>query len=281
MDPCFFVADLHGKIERYEKLFSKIVDDLPSLVLLGGDLLPHGIYRNPKEDFTREFLFRRFLEIKKLLGQDYPRVMIILGNDDPGTEAKVFLDLEEIGVWQYIHFKKVIFRDYPIYGYSFIPPSPFRFKDWERYDVSKYVGPGCISMDEGIRTIVPDRDIEHTTIQSELKELIGEDDLSKAVFLFHSPPYGTYLDRAALDDRFVDGIPLDVHVGSMAIKRIIEERQPYITLHGHIHESARLTGHWKQQFGRTYSFTAAHDGPELSLIVLDLDHPGEANRLLL
>jgi len=47
---------------------------------------------------------------------------------------------------------------------------------------------------------------------------------------------------------------MDVHVGSIAIQRFIEERQPWVTMHGHIHESSQITGHWQQQFGRTQCF---------------------------
>jgi len=38
MNNCFFVSDLHGKIDRYRKLFSEIITDEPSAVFLGGDL---------------------------------------------------------------------------------------------------------------------------------------------------------------------------------------------------------------------------------------------------
>jgi len=37
-------------------------------------------------------------------------------------------------------------------------------------------------------------------------------------------------------------------VGSIAVRRFIEERQPLLTLHGHIHESARLTGDWRESY---------------------------------
>jgi Icc-related predicted phosphoesterase len=74
---------------------------------------------------------------------------------------------------------------------------------------------------------------------------------------------------------------LDVHVGSIAIRRFIEERQPLVTLHGHIHESARLTGQWRDRIGRTHIFNAAHDGPELALVAFDLKYPDDAKRELL
>jgi len=43
-------------------------------------------------------------------------------------------------------------------------------KDWERYDISRHVDPGCLSLEE-------------------------------ALFLFHAPPYRTSLDQAALHRR--------------------------------------------------------------------------------
>jgi Icc-related predicted phosphoesterase len=168
-----------------------------------------------------------------------------------------------------------------VYGYACVPPTPFQLKDWERYDVSRFVDPGCIPPDEGFRTVpVEPRDVELRTIARDLQELAGETDQSAAVWLFHAPPYDTALDRAALDGKMVDHAPLDVHVGSIAIRRFIEKRQPRLTLHGHIHESARLTGSWRETIGRTTALSAAHDGPELALVRFDLDDPSSATRTL-
>jgi len=281
MEDCFFVSDLHGKTDRYEKLFDRIIHDSPRLVLFGGDLLPHAMRKNPQEEFTNGYLREHFLRLKREMGPAYPQVAIILGNDDPGAEEENFLRLEGEGLCRYLHLRSIKFGGFTFYGYSFIPPSPFRYKDWERYDVSRFVDPGCIPPDEGIRTIDPGCDIEYTTMQQELQDLTAGRDLRRSVFLFHSPPYKTFLDRAALDGMSFDHVPLDVHVGSIAIMRLIEERQPWLTLHGHIHESSRLTGHWRQCFGLTHAYNAAHDGPELSLVTFDLDSPEKAHRLLL
>ncbi len=79
----------------------------------------------------------------------------------------------------------------------------------------------------------------------------------------------------------VDGAPMDVHIGSIAVGRFIETRQPLVTLHGHVHESARLTGAWMDQIGKTRLFSAAHDGPELALVRFDTDDPATATRELL
>jgi len=79
----------------------------------------------------------------------------------------------------------------------------------------------------------------------------------------------------------IDHVPLDLHIGSIAVRRFIESRQPHITLHGHVHESARITGYWKDRIGRTCMLSAAHDGPELALVRFTLEEPDAAVRDLL
>jgi len=34
-----------------------------------------------------------------------------------------------------------------------VPPTPFLLKDWEKYDVSAYVDPGCVSPEEGYHRV--------------------------------------------------------------------------------------------------------------------------------
>lgn len=286
MTSCFFVSDLHGHISRYDKLLQAIADETPQAVFLGGDLLPHELSSlrsdSQQQDFVNDFLIREFEAVRTELKKRYPEIFIILGNDDARAEEDKFLEASNRGIWHYIHNRKVGFGKNRIYGYANVPPTPFKLKDWERYDVSRYVDPGCVSPEEGWHTVpVSKRDLKFTTIQQELEQLTGDDDLERAIFLFHTPPYKTKLDRAALDDKTVDYAPVDVHVGSIAVKRFIEERQPLITLHGHIHESVGLTGSWQEKIGRTFAFSAAHDGPELALIRFDPEHPEHAERELL
>jgi Icc-related predicted phosphoesterase len=215
------------------------------------------------------------------MGPVYPRIYVILGNDDPRSEEHAFIEMGKSGVWHYLHNRKDHYKGYTFFGYANVPPTPFRFKDWERYDVSRYVDPGCYPPEEGIRSMEPDTDLAWATIKDELNLLAGDGPMDNSVFLFHSPPYKTHLDRAALDGKMIDHVPMDVHVGSIAIMRFIEDRQPWMTLHGHIHESSSITGHWRQLFGRTHAFNAAWDGPELSLIDFDLDNPSGAFRRLI
>ena len=256
-------------------------------MFLGGDLLPSGfglaVSLDPAHlDFINGFLAPALERLRQDLADAYPSVFAILGNDDPRIEEAAMLDVGTRGLWHYAHDRRIEWRGYMVTGYSCVPPTPFRLKDWERYDVSRFVDPGCLSPEEGWRTVpVQASEIRYGTIQQDLDALVGNWPVERAIMLFHAPPYMTALDRAALDGRTVDYVPLDVHVGSIAIQRFIERRQPRITLHGHVHESARLTGEWRVRTGGTHAYSAAHDGPELALVRFDPEAPDEATRELI
>ena len=192
------------------------------------------------------------------------------------------LDLAAQGLWHYAHNGRFDLGDFRVFGYAYIPPTPFALKDWERYDVSRFVDPGCSSPEEGYYSVpVLEDEKRWATIQEDLERLTTHEHLEKAIFLFHAPPYHTNLDRAGLDGKMFDAAPLDVHVGSVAIRRFIETRQPYLTLHGHVHESALITGAWKDKIGDTCCFSAAHHGKELALVRFDPEHPENAMRELI
>lgn len=285
-DTCFFVSDLHGNAVRYEKLLLQIEKMQPRAVFFGGDILPAGLkYREHSRaksvDFVDGFLAPSFRKLKNKMGTSYPDIFLILGNDDPRSEEAAFLKHEQAGLWHYMHMKKKTMDDFTVYGYSMVPPTPFLLKDWERYDVSRYVDPGCVHPTEGFRSVKTNEDIEFATIKNDLEILTGDDNLSKAIFLFHSPPYKTSLDRAGLDGVKVDHVPVDVHVGSIAIKEFIEKRQPMLSLHGHIHESSRITGKWKEKIHQTVAYSAAYEGPGLALVRFGMKCLMSAERILL
>jgi Icc-related predicted phosphoesterase len=284
---CIFATDIHGLSERYLKLFKIIEEERPEAVFLGGDILPSGWFMKYETydipgDFIDDFLAVKFAELKEKLGELYPRIFVILGNDDGRIFEQDFIKGTDKGLWEYINLKHVSLGDYQVYGYCFVPPTPFRLKDWEKYDVSRFVDPGCLSPEEGVTTLeIPDREKKNTTIKSDLDELTNDKNLEKSIFLFHTPPYQTKLDRAALDGKVVDHVPMDVNIGSIAVRRFIESRQPLLTLHGHVHESTRLTGSWKDKIGKTVMFSAAHDGRELCIVRFDPENPDKAERELI
>ncbi len=284
---CFFISDMHGHIDRFEKLFSEIRKQKPDIVFIGGDVLPGGeIYRKKLErnydDFMVDYLIPHCSKLREELKGSYPEIFIIMGNDDPRIDEKYFIEADERGIWKYINEKSVSYSSYRIFGYSYVPPSPFLLKDWEKYDISCHVDVAAVSPEQGVRSVPKEiNDIKYETIQRDLAIMSEGSDMSRCIFLFHAPPYKSAHDRAALDGRKFNHVPLDVHVGSIAIQKFIKEKQPYITLHGHIHESSRITGKWHEKIGRTYTFSAAYHGKELALVIFDLEDPSHAERLLL
>ncbi len=287
MLPSFFVSDLHGRTGRYQTLFDLVRQEIPRGVFFGGDLLPHGMdtawqTAGDQHDFLQDFFLPELRRLKNDLGEDYPQIFVILGNDDPRFYEETLLTGETEGLLHYVHGQKVAYESFMVYGYSCIPPSPFQLKDWERYDVSRFVDPGCVSPEEGRRTAGPEgREIRFTTIAEELVALTADDDLTSTICLFHCPPYGCNLDRAALDGKKVDHVPLDVHIGSIAIQKFIAKKQPLLTIHGHVHESRTLTGEWRDRFGRTVSLSAATEKPGLALVRFDPHDPEAASREIL
>ncbi len=282
MTRCLFATDLHGHADRYEKLLAAAERERPDALLLGGDLLPHPFARGAPADFLGEFLGPRLESLRRALGAAYPRVLAVLGNDDPRSEAAALDRLAAEGLREHVHMRRAALGPFAVLGYACVPPTPFLLKDWERWDVSRHLEPGCVSPEEGVRSVPADpSDVRYGTIARDLAALAGEEDLASSLVLFHAPPYDTALDRAALDGKTFEHVPLDVHVGSIAVRRFVEERQPLATLHGHVHESARITGAWRERIGRTWCLSAAHDGPELALVRLDLEDPASATRELL
>lgn len=87
------------------------------------------------------------------------------------------------------------------------------------------------------------RELEEDALYTRIRSLADQlERPESAIFNLHVPPYGSGLDTAneMNDDltlRYVGGQPHPIPVGSHAVRQIIEEVQPLLALHGHIHES--------------------------------------------
>jgi Icc-related predicted phosphoesterase len=104
------------------------------------------------------------------------------------------------------------------------------------------------------------RELDEEEIYSRLKALVEQlENPSVAIFNIHVPPYDSSLDTAYEVDeelRYVTkgGRPHEVATGSKAVRQIIEEVQPLLSLHGHIHESKGVT-----RIGRTVAVNPGSD----------------------
>lgn len=275
MTTSYFVSDLHGDKVKYELLAKEIARNKASFLFIGGDLLPHirisdKQKQNEVNPFFEEFLFPLFVKLQNQMGCNYPEVYVIPGNDDYMSDLPGFQKGAEKELWKLLNNSKARFGPYHIYGYSYVPPTPFMIKDWEKFDIDHTLPTGSIHPQEGYRS-VPDTSENISLIKDDLNELAGNDTLTRGIFIMHSPPFDSVLDK----------IPGNISIGSKAIADFINERQPYITLHGHAHESSSVTGKWHQVFGKTHSFSAAYDGKGLAIVIFQIDDPANCERKII
>jgi len=96
------------------------------------------------------------------------------------------------------------------------------------------------------------REVPEDELYRRLDELAEQvDDARRAVFMIHVPPHDSGLDTAPILDENLRptvsaGDVLRGPVGSTAVRRLIEERQPVLSVHGHVHESGG-----ERKIGRT------------------------------
>lgn len=87
------------------------------------------------------------------------------------------------------------------------------------------------------------RELDETALYERIKKLADQlEDPERSIFNLHVPPYDTGLDRARQINEdltlvYKSGQPVEIPVGSKAVREVIEEFQPLLSLHGHIHES--------------------------------------------
>ena len=104
------------------------------------------------------------------------------------------------------------------------------------------------------------RELDEDEIYTRLKRLADQlEEPKRAIFNIHVPPRDSSLDTAFEVDeelRYVmkGGRPHEVATGSSAVRQVIEETQPLLSLHGHIHESKGVTN-----IGRTVAINPGSD----------------------
>jgi Icc-related predicted phosphoesterase len=178
------------------------------------------------------------------------QIFLIPGNWDLGYP---YLFKEPIkGIIDLSQKKYRLKNGYDLIGYPFVPPTPFRPKDYEKIDDPEapwppQKNPSYIrSSDQSDQLSAVDPYLylrRRETIREDLNRLPKPLSDKKAIYVMHSPPFGTKLD-------FIQG---EKSAGSRSIKAFIEENQPLLTLHGHIHESPELSGAYFDRIGETIS----------------------------
>jgi hypothetical protein len=124
-----------------------------------------------------------------------------------------------------------------------------------------------------------DEDDLHTRIERMLGSVTAEPE--RTIFSLHCPPYATGLDDApqlTAEMDLKDAGRSTVPVGSTAVRQAIEEHQPALSLHGHIHE-ARGT----HRLGRTLCINpgSSYEQGQLLGAVIDIDGKKKVKKFVL
>jgi Icc-related predicted phosphoesterase len=250
-----YTSDLHGEISLYQDLSALANSFSAEIIALGGDLLPSFPPSKRYEDmipnqnnFVDRFLLPFFRKISETISVQ--KIFLIPGNWDLGYPYLFREPIEGI-----VDLNQKVYRlenGYELIGYPFVPPTPFRPKDYEKRDDPKAPWPPqknpsyLRSSDRPDQLAAIDPYVylkDRETIQDDLNQLPKPTDYKKAIYIMHSPPFRTKLD-------LIEG---PKSAGSRSIRKFIEKSQPLLTLHGHIHESPKLSGAYFDRIGETIS----------------------------
>jgi len=250
-----YTSDLHGEIRLYQELLALATSSSAEIIALGGDLLPSLPPTKRYEDmvpnqkaFINQFLSSFFKKV--ITTTSVKQIFLIPGNWDIGYPYLFKEPLEEIVDLDQRSYR--LKNEYELIGYPFVPPTPFRPKDYEKMDDPEATWPPqknpsyirSSNQTDQLISIDPYLYLRgRETIREDLNRLPRPLYHKRAIYIMHSPPFGTRLD-------FIQG---GKSAGSRSIKIFIEENQPLLTLHGHIHESPELSGAYFDRIGETLS----------------------------
>jgi Icc-related predicted phosphoesterase len=268
-----YTSDLHGETQLYQELLELSIASSAEIIALGGDLLPSFHPSKRYEDMIpnqRIFIDQFLLPFLKsiLVTISVRKIFLIPGNWDVGYTYLFREPIEGIiDLSQKIHRLQ---NGYELIGYPFVPPTPFRPKDPEApWPPQK--NPSYIRVSEQPDHLLPiDPHVylrERGTILEDLDRLIKPIDYKKAIYIMHSPPFGTKLD-------LIQG---GKSAGSRSIKTFVEGNQPLLTLHGHIHESPEISGTYMDRIGETISINPGQsawsggDSIKLHAVTFDME----------
>jgi Icc-related predicted phosphoesterase len=266
----FFTSDLHGREILRAGLLTAVEAARPDIIVLGGDLLPDDSALKPETlghgqpEYVRTSFRQIVTDLRRLSG--CREVLVIFGNHDWGSSVTAMNELVEEGLVTTLeHTRSVGVDGLHFVGYSCTPPTPWFVKDFERLDKPgdrpPFIGGArwdarfSRPVQHGAQLLFQDLE----TIEEQLSVMIVPS--APWVFVVHAPPRDTNLDRAFGAEPY----------GSQAIREAIEKHQPLLSLHGHIHESPTVTGHWRDTLGATTAVNPGQGSKHLNYAVIDID----------
>lgn len=260
-------SDIHQHSDKWKKLVQACRREKPDLVVLAGDLFPkeNGI-------LVQMSWVAAVKTHVRAIRDSGSEIVLILGNDDnqlliPEMEAG-----EHEGLWHYIGEKTVPLGHYTFTGVSSCPDYPFGYKFWVageyrdrlRISPAQFHKPMLVNEKNEFEAI-PDFEQyllgKETMWERLLRCRAGVPDMSRSIWLIHSPPMGHGLDACYNGE----------NVGSAAVLQFVKEHKPFMVISGHIHESPSLTGKWMINIGGTLCIQGGQMGRTLHYVMAELE----------
>jgi Icc-related predicted phosphoesterase len=265
-----YVTDIHGIEWKHTEILQIASSLKPDVVINGGDMLPFKGNLLHQDKFITGFLDEYFSRFESL-GIYY---LGFLGNDD----LSIFDDLfqEMCDKYSYVvnmaqNRFQIEGNKYEFIGMNWVSDLPFGLKDRARRDTPdfehpKQVGKQYLSIPNGFKRLEDWISYAKSlpTIEDEIRNLVKPTDMSNAIYIFHNPPANLGLD-VVFDGR---------KVGSDVEYAFLQENQPKLSLHGHIHESPDVSGKWFSQIGKTICIQpgqSRQDQNSITYVVIDLE----------
>ena len=274
-----FATDLHGNRRSYGRLFDHALATGAGAVVLGGDLTPLPPHAGDRVAPQREFLegFLRDLLRDYRARSGGAQAWLLMGNDDWACNMDVLEAMEREDLCRLLHLKAHPFLDdLWIAGYSCVPVTPFFMKDWDRYDAPgweprHHAHKAILSREGALIEGTLEADVRpRGTIEADLAGLEGMSDPARTVYVVHTPPLETKLDV------LYDG----THIGSGALRDLLLRSRAPVSLHGHIHESPKMSGSICDRIGRTFGVNPGESLHELQAVSIDLRSPEESLEMI-
>ncbi len=262
-----FATDLHGLAGHLQDLANWTLTQRPDVLLVGGDALPDADPADPLGSQVR-FLMTHMRPLFESFKARQPDICIaaILGNHDWLCTYDAMAGLEEAGLLSVIRpDNPTHIGSYVFLGYWFAPPCPYAVKDFERLDFpgQSYQFDGGVIWDRRQGRPVRVNGGTYLGQTASMREDLDQMPLVDTpdwILVAHAPPFQTDLD-------ILTGVG---HVGSQSIRDFILQRQLLLSLHGHIHESPRLSGRFWQHLGRTIAVNPGQREDGLAAVLIDL-----------
>ncbi len=268
----FFVTDVHGSDLCFKKFINagKFYD--VGVLILGGDItgkLIVPILEQPDGTYEYDYVGRKVevkteqevqVKIKEIRdtgaypfmsnSDEYERL-----RQDPKGVRNLFVKLMKEGLQRWFALAEERLKGTGIQCY--VSPGNDDFFELDgTLDSAGYVmnpeakvieiGAGHEMITLGFANHTPwnsPREVDEDVLAQKIEAMAsGVKDMKKAVFNLHVPPINTPIDQAPMLDKdfkpvFKGGNLQMISAGSTAVRRSIEQHQPLIGLHGHIHES--------------------------------------------